>query len=69
MVELSSSDEAAVQDFLPLQLKNILGVLSALEREENHACFPRTLLQGSGWETGQTIGKGQELLHPNDCQT
>lgn len=69
MVELNSSDEVEVQDFVPLQLKSILGVLSALQREEDHTCFLGTLLQGSGWETGQATRKGQVLLCPSDCQT
>lgn len=69
MVELSSSDEAEVQGFLPLLLESILGALSTLEREGDHTYFLRTLLQGSGSETGQAPGKGQTLLCSSVCQT
>lgn len=69
MVELSSSDEVGVQGFLFLLLESILGAMSTLEREGDHTCFLRTLLQGSGWETGQAPGKSQALLCSSVCQT
>lgn len=68
MVELSSSDETEIQDFLPLLPKSILGVERALEMGGDGTYFLKVLFQGSGWEIGQATGKGQALLCLSDCQ-